>query len=376
VIELVRDEDPAEEPVTRISTPSIYLLADSLHPLPLYKDERRQTGHATDQRRAEGARNDRPRRTETAPRGAYARSGAVPPEKGIASEPQETSRLPEDLDLGVGADAVRWPPSQVLPNDQELRLEPEEDGMDEPRDAYPTNPGSSIPASRISPEVRGGSGDHFAALLGLSRSGRLRFTNGAHRIIIQADSRLRGLYRARFGDRMPKVEARRGIVTIQYPRFPGGDWLNDRSERPAEVELNASIPWDVEVSSGASRLLADLSGLRLGSLKVDGGARRLEVVLPASSGAVSVAIVGGASNVAIRRPERVAARLRVDGGATNLTFDDRHISVAGGELDLQSGDYDAATDRYDIAITGGANNISIDKRSEWKEGADLDREVE
>jgi hypothetical protein len=248
--------------------------------------------------------------------------------------------------------------------------------MDEPRDAYPTKPGSSIPASRISPEVRGGSGDHFAALLGLSRSGRLRFTNGAHRIIIQADSRLRGLYRARFGDRMPKVEARRGIVTIQYPRFPGGDWLNDRSERPAEVELNASIPWDVEVLGGASRLLADLRGLRLGSLKVDGGASRLEVVLPAPSGAVAVAIVGGASNVAIRRPEGVAARLRVDGGATNLAFDDRHIGVAGGELDLQSGDYDGAADRYDIAITGGANNMSIDKQRGSKEGADFGREVE
>ena len=248
--------------------------------------------------------------------------------------------------------------------------------MDEPRDAYPTNPGSSIPASRISPEDQGGSGDHFAALLGLPRSGHLRFTNGAHRIIIQADSRVRGLYRARFGDRMPKVEMRRGIVTIQYPRFPGGDWFNDRSERPAEVELNASIPWDVEVSGGASRLLADLRGLRLGSLKVAGGASRLEVVLPAPLGAVAVAIVGGASNVAIRRSEGVVARLRVDGGATNLAFDNRHIGVAGGELDLQSGDYDAATDRYDIAITGGANNMSIDTRSEWKEGADLDREVE
>jgi hypothetical protein len=248
--------------------------------------------------------------------------------------------------------------------------------MDKPRDAYPTNPGSSFPASRISPEDRGGSGDHFAAPLGLSRSGHLRFTNGAHRIIIQADSRLRGLYRARFGDRMPKVEARRGIVTIQYPRFSGGDWLNDRSERLAEVELNASIPWDVEVSGGASRLTADLSGLRLGSLKVAGGASRLEVVLPAPSGAVAVAIAGGASNVTIRRPEGVAARLRVDGGATNLTFDERHIGAAGGELDLHSGDYDAATDRYAIAITGGANNMSIDKRNEWKEGADLDREVE
>ena len=219
--------------------------------------------------------------------------------------------------------------------------------MDEPRGAYPTNPGSSIPASRISPEDRGGSGDHFAAPLGLSRSGRLRFTNGAHRIIIQADSRLRGLYRARFGDRMPKVEARRGIVTIQYPRFPGGDWLNDQSERPAEVELNASIPWDVELSGGASRLTADLRGLRLGSIKVDGGASRLE---------------------------GVAARLRVDGGATNLRFDDRHIGAAGGELDLQSGDYDGAVDRYAIAISGGANNLSIDKQRGTKEGTDFDRE--
>jgi hypothetical protein len=249
-----------------------------------------------------------------------------------------------------------------------------EDGMDEPRGAYPTNPGSSIPASRISPEDRGGSGDHFAASLGLSRSGCLRFTNGAHRIIIQADSRLPGLYRARFGDRGPIVEAWRGIVTIQYPRFPGDDWLNDRSERPAEVELNASIPWDVELSGGASRLTADLRGLRLGSLKVDGGASRLEVVLPAPSGAVTVVILGGASNVAIRRPEGVAARLRVNGGATNLAFDDRHMGAAAGELDQQSRDYDGAVDRYDIAITGGANNLSIDKPRGTKEGADLDRE--
>jgi hypothetical protein len=246
--------------------------------------------------------------------------------------------------------------------------------MDEPRGPYPTNPGSSIPASRISPEDRGGSGDHFAAPLGLSRSGRLRFTNGAHRIIIQADSRLRGLYRARFGDRMPNVEARRGIVTIQYSRFTGGDWLNDRSERPAEVELNASIPWDVELSGGTSRLTADLSRLRLGSLKVDGGASRLEVVLPDPSDIVTVVILDGASNVAIRRPEGVAARLRVDGGATNLRFDDRHIGAAGGELDLQSGDYDGAVDRYAIAISGGANNLSIDKQRGTKEGTDFDRE--
>ena len=159
-------------------------------------------------------------------------------------------------------------------------------------------------------------------------------------------------------------------MSIRYTRVASCDWTGYRPERLAEVALNAGIPWDVEVRGAASRLLADLSGLRLGSLKVDGGASRLEVVLPAPSGIVTMVILGGASNVAIRRPEGVAARLRVDGGATNLTFDYRHIGAAGGVLDLQSRDYGAATDRYDIAVTGGANNLSIDEQ----EGASFDRE--
>ena len=234
--------------------------------------------------------------------------------------------------------------------------------MTEPRGTGPTKLGNPIPARRTSPEDRGGSGDHFAAPLGPSRSGRLRFTDGAHGIAIRADLHLRGLYSARFGDRRPKVGVHKGIVTIRYPRFPAGDWLNDRSEHPAEVELNASIPWDVEIRGGASRLLADLHGLRLRSLSVDGGASRLEVVLPVPSGTVAVVIHGGVSNVAIHRPTGVASRLRVGGGATNLTFDDRHIGAAGGELDLESRNYDGAANRYDIAITGGANNVSIDKQ--------------
>ncbi len=209
-----------------------------------------------------------------------------------------------------------------------------------------------------------------------SRSGRLRFTNGACRVVIRADLHLRDLYRARFEDRMPTVGVRAGVVTIRYPRVPSCDWLDDRSERLAEVELNARIPWDVEVRGGASRLLADMRGLRLGSLSVDGGASRLEVVLPDPSGAVSAVILGGASNVAIRCPEGVSARLRVEGGVTNLTFGDRRIGATGGELDLRSRGYEDAVDRYDIAVTGGANNMSIERQRGDREGADRDQEGE
>jgi hypothetical protein len=149
--------------------------------------------------------------------------------------------------------------------------------------------------------------NYFLAPLGSSASGRLRFTCGAHRVVIRADVYLRGLYRARFGDRKPVVGVRGGVVTIRFPRIADCDWLNLRSERPAEVELNARIPWDVEIRGGASRLVADLRELRLGSLSLDGGASRLEVVLPAPSGAVAVVILGGASNVAIHRPKGTSA---------------------------------------------------------------------
>ncbi|MCA1718939.1 MAG: hypothetical protein LC781_19630 [Actinobacteria bacterium] len=217
--------------------------------------------------------------------------------------------------------------------------------MDEPRGTDPTNLGNPIAARRALPEEW--CGDHFAAPLGSSTSGRLRFINGAHRVVIRADAHVRGLYRARFGDRMPTIWVHGGAVTIRYPQVAACDWLNCRSERPAEVALNALIPWDVEVRGGASRFVADLRGLR-----------------------------GGASNVAIPRPAGVAARLCVGGGATLLKFDDRRIGAAGGELDLRDRDYDGAIGRYDVAVTGGANNLSIDKQRGWKEGVDLDREGE
>jgi hypothetical protein len=248
--------------------------------------------------------------------------------------------------------------------------------MDEPRDTDPMSPRYPGADRRTQPEEWGGGSDHFAAQLGASRSGRLRFTNGAHRVVIRAGSHLRGLYRASFGERMPIVVVRGGVVSIRYTRVASCDWTGNRPERPAEVALNAGIPWDVEVRGGASRLLADLSGLRLGSLSVDGGASRLEVVLPDPSGAVSVLILGGASNVAIRRPEGVSARLRVEGGVTNLTFGDRRIGATGGELDLRSRGYEDAVDRYDIAVTGGANNMSIERQRGDREGADRDQEGE
>ena len=232
--------------------------------------------------------------------------------------------------------------------------------MADPRNTDSTRLGTPFVARSACRDER--VGDHFIAPLGSAKRGLLRFTGGAHRVAIRADPLVRGLCRARFGHRMPMVGVREGVITVRYPRFPAEDWLDCRSESPAEVALSDLIPWDVEVRGGVSRLVADLDGLRLGSLDVNGGASRLEVILPVPVGTVAVVVNGGANNVTIARPERVAARLRVEGGVTHLRFDDRRVSAAGGDLDLQSQDYEVATDRYDIVVTGGANNVGIDKQ--------------
>ena len=50
------------------------------------------------------------------------------------------------------------------------------------------------------------------------------------------------------------------------------------------------------------------------------------------------------------------------GGASKLALDDQHFGAIGGETRLESPDYAAAMDRYEITITGGATNVTIEGR--------------
>jgi hypothetical protein len=200
--------------------------------------------------------------------------------------------------------------------------------------------------------------DTVRARLGSAGGGRIVLVGGAYHLIIGSDPAMNDLYRARFREPVPDVRVEGGTVIIRYPRLRPID--SACTEHPGEVELGARIPWRVEFGGGVSRLTADLSGLELGSFQVEGGAGRVAPRLPKPSGLVPVRFHGGASNVTIHRPEGVAARLRVSGGVTDLSFGGRHFGVVGDEVDLRTPDYDDATGRYDIAVTGGANNLAVD----------------
>lgn len=101
-----------------------------------------------------------------------------------------------------------------------------------------------------------------------------------------------------------------------------------------------------------------LSGLSLRSLAIAGGASDVQLVLPEPADVVRVRIAGGASEVSVRRPTGVAARARIAGGATNLTFDDERYGAVGGARLASAGAEDAA-ERYDIDVDGGASKLSV-----------------
>ncbi len=148
------------------------------------------------------------------------------------------------------------------------------------------------------PRSRGSS-----APLGSATDWRLRFLSGASNATVHADLSTADLYRACFEGPRPSVRVEGGVVAIKYPRtLHPFDWR----KRGADIVLNGSIPWEIGISGGLSRLDADLSELRLGSFSVSGGVTRVELLLAEPSGTVSIRFDGGASDVAVRRPKGVA----------------------------------------------------------------------
>lgn len=204
--------------------------------------------------------------------------------------------------------------------------------------------------------------DYSAPLDASVQHGRLELGLGASSATVDS-SAISDLYRAHMEfprDRPPRLSADAGTVTIENGEriFP----LFGRGTLRAKVTLNSSIPWDVDLKGGASRVTLDLSELKLTSLGISGGASQIEATLPTPEHQVSVHVSGGASQVTIHRPSGVAIRVHMSGGASNLDIDGAHHNVIGGDADYQTPDFDTASARYDVQISGGASNVRVDTR--------------
>jgi len=196
----------------------------------------------------------------------------------------------------------------------------------------------------------------YSAPLGELESGRLVVSSALSRLTLRADDGMAELYQARFEGPVPSVAAKEGVVTIRYPRRL---WVLGGEQRVAEVTLSVAIPWRIAIQGGASEVTAELGGLDLDGLEVKGGASMIRLELPAPSGMVPIRISGGASEITIRRPAGVAARVHLKGWASVFVFDDQTFSDMGNNVRLQSSGFEPTIPCYDIEVVSSASMVTI-----------------
>jgi DNA-binding MarR family transcriptional regulator len=205
-------------------------------------------------------------------------------------------------------------------------------------------------------EAPAGEGGINSAPLGEVESGRLVFPTGAFRLVLRADAEKSALYQARFEGATPEVKVEDGVVTIRYPRRL---WFLGGSQRAAEVSLNAAIPWRILIQGGAYDLTAELRGLDLAGLEMKGGQSMIRLNLPVPSAVVPIRISGGASEISIRRPADVAARVHLKGWASEFVFDEQRFSNLGNDVHLQTPGYKGMTPGYDIEVASSVSMVTI-----------------
>ena len=193
-----------------------------------------------------------------------------------------------------------------------------------------------------------------APLAALS-DGRLRFGQMPARVNVTGESRMPQLFKARFVAAEPAVTVGGNTVDVDYRGVRRWKWRR----YSAEITLNDSITWSVEAKEDIMNLTADLRGLKVTGVSVNGASYRVELRLPHPSGTVPIHLHRGVANLSIRRPPNVPLRATLPDGAASLHFDGQDMGPTLGRTPVESPGYADATDRYDLQIQGGAAKLTI-----------------
>ncbi len=186
-------------------------------------------------------------------------------------------------------------------------------------------------------------------------NGYIKVDHGAGRLDIRSGASPAEIVSGAFGsgvDYKSHLAGNRIEVRLKArPDFWMPDGLN------WDIRLNKDVPLSLDIDSGASAAVIDLSDLKVSDVDIDTGASSTELTLPANAGATSVKIDSGAASVKVRVPEGVAAKIRIKSGLAGINVASRFPKVDNGLY--QSTDYATAANRADIAIETGVGSVDI-----------------
>jgi hypothetical protein len=137
--------------------------------------------------------------------------------------------------------------------------------------------------------------------------------------------------------------------------------LHGSGQADLHIDLNRSVTWRLRLDGGATEQNLDLRAGRLAGLDFAAGSARIDAALPSPRGTVPVRMAGGASVFAVHLPSDIPAQVLIGGGAGQATIDgSTRTGIAGGTT-LATGNWPAATDRYDLNLVAGVSALTLDR---------------
>ena len=184
---------------------------------------------------------------------------------------------------------------------------------------------------------------------------------GAANVTMRAGSSSDDLFRAHieYSGPKPDVSLDQSSGELRIDQSNASGFFFQRHRFVLDLQMNPSVTWKIVVNSGASSDTFKFAGVHVASIELNTGASHEDITLGSPSGTVPITINGGALTAIVHRPSGVEASAMVSGGAVNLSFDGRQTHAIG-SLAAQTGDYNSATDRYQIQVDGGASNVTVD----------------
>lgn len=194
------------------------------------------------------------------------------------------------------------------------------------------------------------------------QSAEIRFQHGAGKLTLGAGSRPAVLVEGEFAGGVKPELVRTGASASL--RLRSKVWNDGPVISPApgisglnwNVGLTRDIPLQLRFETGACEAILDLSDLKVTDVRLQTGASRTELTLPARAGATTLKVESGMAEVVINVPQGVAARIKVSSGMAGIKVAERFPQQGGFYL---SPDFDSAENKVEIAIDTGMGSVTI-----------------
>jgi hypothetical protein len=141
-------------------------------------------------------------------------------------------------------------------------------------------------------------------------------------------------------------------------KMKGKSEVKNYGSNKANLKLNRNPVWDINLEMGAGKTDFDLSGYKIASLNIKGGAAKYDIKLGTPIATTNVLVETGVSKVHFEVPESAACKINVESGMSSNDFKG---FIKQGDGSYITANFKNAEKTIIINLKGGLSKFEVDR---------------